>query len=430
MFQVNPFSETRGLKMRHFSKSAVLVVVLMFALAEQAAAQGQLSQPTFSNSYDQARFKSLVGDTFGYALQNGPETFDYVPMEVKTAKLYDEFQNSVVSRWALGWNKSDWAGYLDRLEGVGFGPPSGVDQQPIDPDAATGTYQDPDTGNTGWNQRVKASEKAKRSAGLLTCKAAIAALHERVCQDTKKCDLEEEYKSSCVTKHSNVDDAKSCVAVVSDYETACYSGPGLKDFNYTSLSGGGTSERPLCNVASFSHVGQIAFATAGHCVKDHELTSGFHRKYAVEQKFTKTDDGPFHPSGDFSFLESDDALAFLQGDAYPLSTGQAREFEPTIFAGNNSLALLANEVSKLNELPEEFGLYWIDSSALCTVVQYDGGTGEMLHTCQTTRGASGGILVQKHEDAVVVVGVNTGPSDEDHNTTNMAQFASGSAFQN
>lgn len=414
--------------MKHFSKIFILVGGLTVALSEHSMAQGTFSQPSFSNTFDESRLQSLLDDSIGYALQNGSVTLNSPPIEVSTAKLYSEFRNSVVSRWTLGWKQRDWDGYIDLLEGVNFGPPSGVDQQPIDPDAATGTYHDTALGDTSWNNRVKASEKAKKSAGLLTCKAAIAALHKRVCKDTTQCDLEVEYQRKCVVQHSNKDDAKSCIAAVSDYRTACFSGPGLENFYIELLSGGGTSERPLCNVTSFSHRDRIAFATAGHCAAESDFISGFHRGVPAKLKFSKAEDGPFSATGDFSFLKSDDALAILQAEWHPLRTGKALEFAPTIFAGNNGLAQFANEVSEMNDLPEEFGLYWVDSSSLCTVVQYDESTGEMLHTCQTTKGGSGGILVQKHEEAFVVVGVNTGPSKEDHNTTNMAQFASASAF--
>lgn len=415
--------------MKHFGKFGFLLFGVVASLMEGAAAQNQFSQPTPYSLQDGLSVRELLNQSIGYALQNPPTEFKSIPQEVNDADLMQHFANSVQSRWALEWSKDDWDLYGDSLNQIDFKPPSGIDQQPIDPEAATGKYAHTSPEGSTWNIRVTNWQNAQRSASMLTCKEAIAALYVRACDNPENCDVESEYEQNCAIQHSHQSDAEACIAVVSDYGNSCYLGPGLEGFEFDTLSGGGTSERPLCNVTSFSHGNQIAFATAGHCANDGAFMSEFHRSYDLEENFFKEYDGPFGTFGDFSFLQSDEALQILTAGLIPLKSGKPRKFAPTIFAGNNSLAFMANETAKLNGISERSGLYWFDKSPLCTIVQYDERSGEILHTCQTTNGGSGGTLVQKHGETYVVVGVHTGPSEKDHNTTNIAQFASASAFR-
>lgn len=415
--------------MKTSSRQRLIAAVFGIWAAEAAIAQ-DISRPDFQDTQDFNELRELIDRTVNFSMQNQDAKLTDVPPEI-AARFFDELNSATVTQWILNWSESEWQSHIENLESIGFAPPSGVDQQPIEPEKAAETYGSASTAAIEWKSRVADWETANENSGRKTCKAALSALYIRACSDPTSCEIEQEYADTCVREHNDASDATSCVEVVSDYANSCFKGGGLPGFNFLEmLSGGGSAEVPLCNVASFSYRDEIAFATAAHCVPEQEaeLVSRFHGAEQVLDRFIRSEEEPFSPSGDFAFLQGEEAPQILASGRFALTAAEAQEFVPTMFAGNNGLAFLANQVSEVNDLSGRFRLYWVDTSPLCTVVDYDASTGEMLHTCQTTKGGSGGMLIQKHEEEFVIVGINTGPSVDNDNVSNIAQFASRSAF--
>jgi hypothetical protein len=81
-------------------------------------------------------------------------------------------------------------------------------------------------------------------------------------------------------------------------------------------------------------------------------------------------------------------------------------FARTAFQGFNSLIHYRNTAAKQASLGGARNTLMCDSSPLCTIV--DVREGKLLHTCQSTKGGSGGALVQFIDGAWVLVGLNNG----------------------
>ncbi len=407
--------------------------IVVFALICGNGASQQ--QPDIANiKFDPQEF---LHQSYRLAFDNPTDT-KKMPSAVTSAppSVQGQYNRSHMSMWTLGYNEGQWDDFLHEMEAIPISPPSGVDQQPIQPSRATSAWGGRNFAAQEWKARVNAWKKRQEDAGMMTCDAAIGVLYTHVCSDTESCDIEAEYESKCAKKHHDQNAAKICVAVVEDYKEACFSGDSDIYFDFRTLSAGGTSKRPLCNVVSFNHRGTVATATARHCVDNRKtpdrITSRFHQDNtdgtsSLEFDFTRTTEGPFAAVGDFTFVNSDYANQVLLTKSV-LASAQATEYSPTFFAANSGFALLRNEVVELNNLDlPTWGLYLIDLSPLCTVVQHS--DGELLHTCQSSKGSSGGALIQKNETWHFIVGVNTGRSSKDSRTTNFAQFATPSAFR-
>ena len=97
---------------------------------------------------------------------------------------------------------------------------------------------------------------------------------------------------------------------------------------------------------------------------------------------------------------------------------QPTRFAKTVFQGYNRLIASRNEVLKRVSVDGEhkYSPLYCDSSPLCTIVHRDGG--EIRHTCQSSKGGSGGALYQIVDGKVGVVAVNNGATRSGQVTEN------------
>ena len=106
--------------------------------------------------------------------------------------------------------------------------------------------------------------------------------------------------------------------------------------------------------------------------------------------------------GQFSDINSDLSVYYLQYTGYPLFPVRYMSpllFAETVFVGFNSLIALRNEVveqARPRVVGETYGALIEDSSPLCTVVHVD--SQKIQHTCQSSKGGSGGALYQRVRD--------------------------------
>lgn len=325
-------------------------------------------------------------------------------------------------------NRQKIESFLTTLENV---PIDDADRQVISPTQATKsiTANNTSTEAIAWKNAVDAW---RATQDKLTCDAAIGSLKTLVCEE-KDCKVENRYKSQCLDARIDTKHAKTCVTVVDDYLSACFSGGALQHTQSLDFSIGGTTERPLCSIATFEHNCYVSFATAAHCFNDvTTLRSSFN---TVEPhkiaEFKRREDGPFAAPDDFTFLTLTDT-SIREVVRYPLlKTKQAVTFDPTIFTANNGFLLLRNEIIEKHDLHYEFVIKWppliTDRSPLCTVV-ITTDDGVQRHTCQSSGGSSGGALIQNLDEYFAVVGINRGGTESRTNITNASSFASASVL--
>jgi hypothetical protein len=103
---------------------------------------------------------------------------------------------------------------------------------------------------------------------------------------------------------------------------------------------------------------------------------------------------------------------------FPL--GDPTPFAETVFIARNSLISMRNEIAVSRSMPAR-AAWTCDSSPLCTVVRLE--TGELNHTCQSTKTGSGGPILQKVEnpdDGIPwnLVGINQGSATQGKVTSN------------
>ncbi|WP_299817591.1 hypothetical protein [uncultured Roseibium sp.] len=406
----------------------LIAAFVAIAVGLPAHAQGQMQVEQFNNGSAEVmrgflkqaiRKSQLTGDIKALAGQ--------VP-----AEHLNGLNRSVVSRWSLEMNPGQWDTFQDAVNQVQsrrfLYSGSSPFEQPVSPDAATGTYGSGPDGGGAWSKRVASWERAKADAGRLTCQAAMSQLYTLVCPQDGDCDIETAYENRCVRTLQD-DDYKQCLAVEKDYVASCFDGQNLRaELPYASISAGGTPEdEVMCNAVSFRFRGDVFAASAGHCLKNGSLFSELHRSFPglVFRLEEQKSDLPFAVGGDFAFLtDLNNGLGGL-ADQQLLDVAPPVLFAPTIFAAGNKISLLRHLMAKKNSHSEDMHRYWlVDRSPLCTIVSYGEDTGRMSHTCQSSRGSSGGALIQQKDGRPVLVGVHVGYSETNSNASNLGQFGS------
>jgi hypothetical protein len=282
----------------------------------------------------------------------------------------------------------------------------GCERQVIDPERTLSRYGY-SNGASEWVSRVRSNPLyASRQDENETCSGAVRGLFKFVCNDRTNCEIEDEYKRACVDGRPDQRTAEQCVNVVDTYVDKCF-GEGCP---WSPISGGvggfliGDDAEPFCSASAF------APASA-----ENDRNSG--RAATVEHCMPKVNSRTriIRPPRESSELRT----LGMQNERYgrnirafeinvsferPVQARRPSMFARTVFQGFNSLIHYRNAVRPAAASPRS--KLTCDSSPLCTIV--DVHDGKLLHTCQSTKGGSGGALVQFIGGAWVLVGLNNG----------------------
>jgi hypothetical protein len=255
-----------------------------------------------------------------------------------------------------------------------------------------------------WRTRVRDASAYELDA-LSTCRNAIWALFETTCGGDPVCEFETEYANRCLNA-PNSTTAATCVEAVDTYHDLCFGGTcPIPDVNWPAVTIGRPGDAACSGALVEDGAGGTVLATVDHC-----------EPYVGEGAMTRSGQ-----SGYVSAPLSANAAAVLG------LTDKMRGYHiPSDRVGDGSAsappeeyavtALLAyNRILDLrNQVVARFGLNTgrtvplsCDASALCTVIDVRP-DGELDHTCQSTRGGSGGALVQFIDGKPRVVGLNMG----------------------
>lgn len=397
---------------------------------------------------------SCLAQGFGQQFDIGVRSMDQVMIEAMKMKKDDKlrgmlnhiprsqheaFHRAVISRWSTELGASDW----DQLVlNITKGEPPAIGslgsspfEQPISPIAATGTFGSGSVAGSAWRSSVEKSEAEKSENGLLTCEAALGMLKTFACGEDTQCDIEKAYERKCWDEIDR-NDTKTyaqCATVEHDYVASCFSGETFEEYLQTFGTSTGTvlSDDILCNAAAFEMKGVPYGATAKHCLKgDNFMHSSLYKGSMVHPKpheMHLSSNPPFHTDGDLAIMDVYD-LRFKH--PILLKAAAPETFAPTIFIAINRFSYLRHKLAiKFRKSEDQGSYYLVDQSPLCTVVSYDRSTGEITHTCQSSRGSSGGALIQKVNDRLSLVGIHVGYDDGNNNISNMAQFAPAHVFE-
>lgn len=317
-------------------------------------------------------------------------------------------------------------GNLNTLDDIKYYGDS-VDQQVISPRAARDKYRGV---NSEWATRSEEGDTGGSrilddGRAVPTCDVAVNALFAFACGGNRDCEIESAYSSKCSGRGLSEVRIQKCLSVEATYVQACYHSaessckPQLQmwgDYGRISTGTNGSVEDFIgsativkINPEANPTTQPFAVATSNHVVEEYPTV--YYSSYKELANMSSESDSAVHV-GDYLFLGSSDQL---QGAKKPLEISSPIEFEQTYLLALNSLSLtrhqmvLDNPNISSDELQGRY--YHCDSSATCTVALDNGDLLE--HTCQSTKGSSGGALVQmqtknNNETVPVVVGINEG----------------------
>lgn len=303
----------------------------------------------------------------------------------------------------------------------------GCDQQVIEPTIALAAFGGLPGGN-GWRQAVLASTAYRNDTPRgESCTAAVRSLFQLVCGGDESCEIEARYDDLCLNTQSAAV-ARSCVEVVDLYQNNCMGGCPY-DVWWTAGAGALTTgslgyDGVQCSASVFRAEEGDRFlpplefvgVTAPHCLPTLEVSTR-----VVLRGVTLWDiDPPFDGFAN-AFPEEPPNFALVEPPLPDnrrqgwLTLGEPAAFVETVFMGFNSLIDSRNRVNDRFRIVESgFSPFFCDASPLCTIVKIDGDT--LVHTCQTTRGGSGGALIQRNPQGSgyggwLLVGINNGSPD-------------------
>ena len=313
---------------------------------------------------------------------------------------------------------------------------AGCRRQVVEPEAATAKHGSEYGPAREWRDRVANDDSYRAdSDDDVTCSSAVKALFKFACDDREDCEIENEYDSVCLPRDTDQDTAEECVRVVGSYVRQCFGGGCEYPIYQDGMVGGWLldegDEQPICSATMVRDVhdseGAPVVITVPHC--EEKVRPG-----TTVVRWTNNS-GVVHLSEKRSEARRKDAnpdLPVFEVYKYrknAMDAWRPTEFAETIFQGYNRLIASRNKV--LTNLKEQHAVtvegetlsnpLYCDSSPLCTVVQVEGD--EILHTCQSSRGGSGGALYQKIDDGWgvtkrVVVAVNNGATSSGQVTEN------------
>ena len=294
----------------------------------------------------------------------------------------------------------------------------GCDRQVVEPDATLAKYGH---ASNAWRQRVLAHAHYQPHADdNSTCTGAVRALFALACGGKRNCEIEDEYDEKCLSPSTDQATRRRCVTVVGNYVRQCFgSGCSYTDRGIigSSLLNEGHDE-PFCSAAGFVLGSQRVpvMVTAPHCegeVREGTWVTGVRGPVTyVHGPTDREDRGDLNPALPAYDVDDRSREPFL------LKSMQPTRFAKTVFQGYNRLIASRNEVLERVSVDGEhkFSPLYCDSSPLCTVVHRDGG--EIRHTCQSSKGSSGGALYQVVDGTVGVVAVNNGATRSGQVTEN------------
>ena len=315
-------------------------------------------------------------------------------------------------------------------------PTLGCNGQVVDPNSALTDYGGTSGRPGHWEQRVRGeSEYDEYQPKSETCWGAVDELFEFVCDGDRQCAIEEAYDSKCLSSSANHDIKTRCVQVVGEYGRKCFGKEGCGAL-WDEIVGGclvngdlgdivppcgvkGSGDKRICSGAAVTlkrrdEVVRV-MVTAPHCKQEKIVREGTVFRGLGYWKFVKTSRERTSGLDDINTSAPVYEIEDLDYNpkapvSFPLGYASATTFVKTVFQGYNWLFASRNEVlSQVSVQGEKtFSPLSCDSSPLCTIVQFDGDN--ILHTCQSTRGGSGGALYQKLNGEWRIVAVNSGGS--------------------
>lgn len=300
-----------------------------------------------------------------------------------------------------------------------WGSDDGPDRQVVSPDAALGEYG---SGfGASWRSYVEQHPHySPRSDPEETCAYAVNELFDFACGDHHNCEIEAKYDEKCLSDGLDEGTARRCVKVVGDYARQCF-GEGCSPYTLktiASLLRKSGETVPFCSAATFvlptpDSRPEPVLVTAPHCeerIDDDTVVFGRIQSAVLSSPARVERRQPDSPTDGITnrltlyFVDD-----FRANDFVPM---RPEIFKPTVFRGFNRLIASRNKVLESSVLSQAdlegeptYSALRCDSSRLCTVVKIDGD--ELWHTCQSTKGGSGGALYQDHGNGRVgIVGVN------------------------
>ena len=243
------------------------------------------------------------------------------------------------------------------------------------------------------------------------------------CGGSRDCEIEDEYDRKCLLLSTNEATARRCVTVVGNYVRQCF-GHGC-DPNLQGIIGSrlinSSRDGPFCSGTGFElgNSDKPVMVTVRHCQKevrkDTQIT-GFPPLRGdvtrVSRRTNQEQRGEINPALSVYDVEERSSAR------YPLRYMPPMRFAETVFQGYNRLIASRNKVLARVSMEGErkYNPLYCDSSPLCTIVHRD--AGKILHTCQSSKGGSGGALYQKINGRRGIVAVNNGATKSGQVTEN------------
>lgn len=293
----------------------------------------------------------------------------------------------------------------------------GCDRQVVEPKAVLSKYSDQYGSEGKWRKRVDSHKNYDKNA----CSSSVKELFNFACGDSQDCEIEDSYDNKCLSRSTNIATLKRCVAVVGNYVSKCFGGCPRR-LNNISLDGiigsklmNDRNDEPFCSGTGFN-LGTIqnpspVIVTAPHCQKD--VQPG---KTMVIGEYPSSGENPVILNSVDQIKRQNinpkllvyDVRRPSQGTRYPLKYMRPVRFAKTVFQGYNRLIASRNKILETVEVHGEskYNPLHCDSSPLCTIIHID--NGKILHTCQSSKGGSGGALYQIVRDRIGIVAVNKG----------------------
>ncbi len=298
-------------------------------------------------------------------------------------------------------------------------------EQTVEPTLALDTFGS-SAGASAWVERVRAHPKYNdgsiRGDGL--CRRSIQNLYKHICDGNAYCSIEERYRTKCIEPSPGTEAAKKCIAVVDSYVDNCFGDEcsplgGVVDALefVVSLQSGGKCTGTVIHKGDWPKEvwdrphelldSSFAPITAAHCKPQTQDTLARGLEGIVTGIFTKSELAAVPDKVTLMDIRVTNAT---KPDRWALRIAPPTEFAETIFVGLNVLLEMRNEVVKKLSLAgyTSRSAVTCDSSPLCTIVEV--GSQDFAHTYQSTRGGSGGPVLQKAAGSETwsIVGMNEG----------------------
>jgi len=271
-----------------------------------------------------------------------------------------------------------------------------------------------------WLARVRAASGYELDA-LATCRNAIWALFETACGGDPLCEFESAYEARCLNA-ANDARAATCVEAVDTYYDLCFGGAcPILDADWPAVMIGRPDDVACSGALIQAGPGETVMATVDHC----EPYVGEGALNRIGQGDLVSEPVPATATASLGFTQQMRGY-YIPADRVGDGAASAapEEFAVTVLLAYNRVLDLRNQVA------ERFGIgpgpiqpLSCDASVLCTVTEVRP-DGELDHTCQSTRGGSGGALVQFNDGVPHVVGLNMGAR-----SAGMVAFNLGAALQ-